>query len=112
MKSNPFNRPMPVMVLIRNNTLAIVEQIVDDTKAFPLLGRFGIGDPQGSVIGRHGEHLGPERAASLWRRDGAWRENGAKSEFDIVGVVTGRDQNGSLVYEPFAAAAGNKETAS
>jgi hypothetical protein len=111
--NNPFKQSLPVVVVLRNATLAVVEQLVGDVPAFPLLGRLGNDERSGCELGTKAGavHLPPERAATLWRADGAWRENGQKSEFDIVGVVLGRDQYGSLVCDPFAPAAGKKEAA-
>lgn len=104
MNENPFQRPMPVVVMLRNRAFATVEQLVEDRAPFSLLGKIGTSGVPLHVVGPDCEHL---QDAQLWRSDGRWREDGRRNELDIVGVVT---RSGSmLAVEPFAAAAGAKE---
>lgn len=102
MSQNPFGRDLPVTVMLRNRKTAVVEQIVEDTAPFVLLGRLRVGDPAGHVVGKDCEHLGDHQ---LWRRNGRWLEGSAPHLFDIVGLVIAQAGD-QVTFVPLAAAAG------
>lgn len=58
---------LPVTVMLRNRVNAMVESVAQGLPPFVLQGR--------SING-----------AELWRRDGRWREDGARSPYDLVAV--------------------------
>lgn len=79
--------PLPRTVMLRNRMFAIVEQCVDGTEPFVLLGQMRDG----------------ERNHELWRDDGRWLQSGQSHPMDIIGVVTNEGTLAAL-----ASAAGQK----
>jgi len=90
--ANPFGRPLPVVVLLRNRQKATVTTMVTDCPPFHLLGK-------------QGATLVDARAVELWRLDGRWSEDGKTHSLDIIGVAIDQE---AMKFEPFAAAAGTK----
>ena len=104
----PFEKPLPVVVLLRNRRFATVEQIVQDRPPFFMLGRMGTDSPAGSVIGERCEHVNDACSHQLWRLDGRWQENGAAHSMDIMGTAVIAADGATCELLPLPSAAGAK----
>jgi hypothetical protein len=105
--SNPFGRPLPVLVLLRNCQFAVVHEFVE-VGAFHMQGR-GPFITTGEAL----EFCAAQRpdqtplATQLWRGDNArWREDNLQSPLDIIAVVTRDAATGECTYTAVARAAG------
>lgn len=82
--------PPPFTAFLRCKQWAeVASRIEDPTTCFELLG-----------------NLQGERDPQAWRLDGRWRENGTAHAYDIVGVLVGRNGDGTALIEPLPEAAG------
>lgn len=105
--SNPFGRELPVIVLLRNRQLAVVETFVEVGK-FGMQGRgpFTTTAEVIDLLASAKPDVTPT-IAQLWRGDNArWREDSQSSPLDIIAVVTRVDATGECTYTALARAAG------
>ena len=101
MSLNPFNSPLPVQVMLRNRTFAVVDSLVE-------VGAYGL-----AGYGPFSAPNAPDRECTLlrsqlWRADnGRWHDTNAKHDLDIVATVVAVDlSTGKINYVPLSAAAG------